>query len=150
MWLWDLVFLCGASGPGNPCYWVQARLLNFALSSFALHFKVLCESKAMVPNQLGTKLFINCHFNFGKWLCNFQSQLKWPIILEMNYTHLELFLHYFSILVHCDKENSGTDFPDGRGRQQNDMHIILSWLRPYFLTNLNISITFCGLCFLAL
>ena len=45
---WDLVFLCNAGGPGNPCNGVQAHLVNFALSSFALHFKVLCESKAML------------------------------------------------------------------------------------------------------
>ena len=28
---WDLVFLCGAGGSGNPCYRVQACLVNFAL-----------------------------------------------------------------------------------------------------------------------
>ena len=27
----DLVFLCGAGVPGNLCYGVQARLVNFAL-----------------------------------------------------------------------------------------------------------------------
>ena len=27
--------------------------------------------------------FNNCHFNFGRWLCSFQSQLGWAI-LEMN------------------------------------------------------------------
>ena len=31
MRFWDLVFLCGAGGTGNPCYGVQARLVNFAL-----------------------------------------------------------------------------------------------------------------------
>ena len=45
----DLVVLHGASGPGNPCYGVQARLVNFTLSSFTLHFKLLCESKATLP-----------------------------------------------------------------------------------------------------
>ena len=28
---WDLVFLHGAGGPGNPCFRVQAYLVNFAL-----------------------------------------------------------------------------------------------------------------------
>ena len=27
----DLVFLCSAGGPGNPCYRVQACLMNFTL-----------------------------------------------------------------------------------------------------------------------
>ena len=45
----DLVFLRGAGGLGNPCYGVQARTLNFTLSSFALHFKAKCQSKAMLP-----------------------------------------------------------------------------------------------------
>ena len=45
----DLVLMHGAGDPGNPCYGVQERTLNFALSSFVLHFKVLCEIKAMLP-----------------------------------------------------------------------------------------------------
>ena len=48
-------FLRGAGGPGNPCYEVQACLVNFALSSFALHFKVLCECKATLPKMCWVK-----------------------------------------------------------------------------------------------
>ena len=59
------------------------------------------------------------------------------------------FLHYFSVLVYCEKENSGMDFPDGRGRQQNDMHIILSWIDLIFWHIFNISRTFCAFWFLA-
>ena len=47
MRFWDLVFLRGAGGPGNPCYGVQAHLVNFAL-----HFQnilALCQSKATLP-----------------------------------------------------------------------------------------------------
>ena len=46
MRFWDLVFLRGAGSLGNPCYGVQAFIVNFSLSSFTLHFKVFCESKA--------------------------------------------------------------------------------------------------------
>ena len=33
-----LSFLCGAGGLGNPCYWVQVHLVNFAL-----HFSIVSK-----------------------------------------------------------------------------------------------------------
>ena len=42
-----LSFLHGASGPGNPCYGVQARISHFTFKS--ANTLALCYSKAMLP-----------------------------------------------------------------------------------------------------
>ena len=49
MRLWDLVFLRGAGSLGNPCYGVQACLVNFALHFQNANTLALCQSKATLP-----------------------------------------------------------------------------------------------------
>ena len=49
----NLVFLCGAGGPGNPCYGVQVRLVNFAL-----HFHCV-KVKQRYLTQLAALLFLS-------------------------------------------------------------------------------------------
>ena len=39
----------------------------------------LREMKSKKDDSVLKSVFNNCHFNFAKWPCNFQNQLKWSI-----------------------------------------------------------------------